>query len=55
MREGGCGREGKGRRGDGEGEVEKGGGCCVLTVAREQKRTATKSIAAARFPVTRYC
>ena len=38
----------------GEG-VEKGGGCCVLAVARERKRVATKSVATARFPVTRYC
>ena len=33
----------------------KGGGCCVLAVAWERKRAAAKSVATARFPVTRYC
>ena len=37
------------------GEVEKGGGCYVLAVAREQKGAAAKSVAAACFPITRYC
>ena len=37
------------------GEVEKGGGCCVLAVAREQKRATDVNLAAARFPITRYC
>ena len=49
------GGRGKGGEGDGEGEVEKGGGSCVLVVAREQKRATAKSVAAARFPITRYC
>ena len=37
------------------GKVEKGGGGCVLAVAREQKCVTAKSVAAARFPITRYC
>ena len=49
--------EGRGKGGEemGRGEVEKGGGSCVLAVALEEKHAATKSVAAARFPTTRYC
>ena len=39
---------GKGGEEMGRGEGEKGGGCCVLAVAREQKRATAKSVAAAR-------
>ena len=38
-----------------EGELEKGGGCCVLAVAREEKRATAKSVAASPFRHTRYC
>ena len=48
-----------GGRGKGGEEIGrgggKGGGCCVLAVARERKRAAAKSVATARFPITRYC
>ena len=37
------------------GEVEKGGGCYVLAVARERKRAAAKYLAPARFAIRRYC
>ena len=37
------------------GRVGKGGVvCCVLAVAREEKRATDKSVAAARFSHTRY-
>ena len=49
------GGRGKGGEEMGRGEVEKGGGCYVLAVAQEQKCAAAKSVAAARFPITRYC
>ena len=49
------GGRGKGGEEMGRGEVEKGGGSCVLAVALEEKRAAAKSVATARFPVTRYC
>ena len=37
------------------GRVEKVVGCCDLAVVREEKRATDKSVAAARFPHTRYC
>ena len=48
---------GKGRRGDGGGEDrwKKVVGCCVLAVAREEKRATAKSLATAPFHHTRYC
>ena len=49
------GGRGKGGEEMGIGEVEKGGGCCVLAVAWEEKCVAAKSVAAARFLHTRYC
>ena len=49
------GGRGKGGEEMGRGEVEKGGGSCVLAIEREQKRATAKSVAVARFPITRYC
>ena len=49
---------GRGKGGEEMGEGRSGVkvvGCCVLAVARERKRAAAKSVAIARFPVTRYC
>ena len=48
--------EGRGKGGEEMGRGGgKGGGSCVLAVARERKRAAAKSVATTRFPVTRYC
>ena len=55
MREGGCGRVGEREERRWGGGGGKGGGSYVLAVARERKRVAAKSVATARFPVTRYC
>ena len=43
------------RRWGGEDGWKKVVGCCVLAVAREEKRATAKSVAAARFRHTRYC
>ena len=57
MREGGCGRQGKGKRGDGGGEDGWGKvvGWCGLAIAQDVKRSANKKVAAACFPHKRYC
>ena len=52
------GGRGKGGEEMGEGRTygwEKVVGCCVLAVAREEKRATAKSVAAAPFHHRRYC